>query len=188
MDSDLVKQLGPLGPLAGVWEGDKGADVAPSDDRGTEQNAFRERITFEPIGPVRNHEQMLYGLRYATIARRIGEADPFHEEVGYWLWNPGEQQVLRCFIVPRGVALIAGGTAEPTARTFTLSAESGSDTYGICSNRFLDKEFKTVRYELTVTVLDQNRFHYKEDTQLRMPGRPDLFHHTDENMLTRVTG
>jgi hypothetical protein len=32
------------------------------------------------------------------------------------------------------------------------------------------------------------RFHYKEDTQLRMPGRPDLFHHTDENTLSRVTG
>ena len=188
MNSELVRQLGPLAPLAGVWEGDKGADVAPSDDRGTERNAFRERITFEPISPVCNHEQVLYGLRYATVARRIGETDPFHEEVGYWLWDPGAQQVLRCFIVPRGVALIAGGTAEPTSTTFTLLAEAGSDTYGICSNRFLDKEFKTVRYELTVTVLDQNRFHYKEDTQLRMPGRPDLFHHTDENTLTRMTG
>ena len=188
MTSDLIKQLGPLAPLAGVWEGDKGADVAPSDDRGTERNAFRERITFEPMGPVRNHEQVLYGLRYATVARRIGEADPFHEEVGYWLWDPGERQVLRCFIVPRGVALIAGGTAEPTATTFTLLAEAGSDTYGICSNRFLDKEFKTVRYELTVTVLGQNRFHYKEDTQLCIPGQPDLFHHTDENTLTRMTG
>jgi len=188
MSSDLTKQLGPLAPLAGVWEGEKGADVAPSDDRGTERNAFRERITFELISPVHNHEQVLYGLRYSTVAWRIGEADPFHEEVGYWLWDPGEQQVLRCFIVPRGVALIAGGTAEPTATTFTLRAEAGAETYGICSNRFLDKEFKTVHYELTVTVLERNRLHYKEDTQLRMPGRPDLFHHTDENTLSRVTG
>ena len=76
----------------------------------------------------------------------------------------------------------------PAATTFTLLAEVGSDTYGICSNRFLDKEFKTVRYELTVTIYDKNRFHYKEDTQLRMPGRPDLFHHTDENTLMRVAG
>jgi hypothetical protein len=188
MNLDVVKQLGPLAVLAGVWEGDKGADVSPSDDRGTEQNQFRERITFDSIGPVRNHEQVLHGLRYSTVARRIREADPFHEEVGYWLWDPGERQVLRCFIVPRGVALIAGGTAEPTATTFTLVAEAGSGTYGICSNRFLDKEFKTVRYELTVTVLDKNRFHYKEDTQLRLPGRQDLFHHTDENTLTRVLG
>ena len=187
MDSDLVAQLGPLAALAGVWEGDKGADVAPSDDRGTEENKFHERITFEPIGQVRNHEQVLYGLRYATVARRIGEADPFHEEVGYWLWDAGERQVLRCFIVPRGVALIAGGTVEPKATTFSLVAEVGSDTYGICSNRFLAKGFKTVRYELTVAILDKDRFHYREDTQLQMPGRSDLFHHTDENTLTRVT-
>lgn len=187
MDSEVVKELGPLAVLAGVWEGEKGADEAPSDDRGTEQNKFRERITFDPIVPVRNHEQVLYGLRYATMAWRIGETDPFHEETGYWLWDPGERQVLRCFIVPRGVAVIAGGTVEPTDTQFTLTADAGSGTYGICSNRFLEKEFKTVRYELTVTVLDQNRFHYKEDTQLRMPNRQDLFHHTDENTLARVT-
>jgi len=186
MEATVMTQLGPLATLTGVWEGDKGADKAPSDDRGTEQNLFRERITFEPIPVVRNHEQALYGLRYATIAWRIGEVEPFHEEVGYWLWDPAEKQVLRCFIVPRGVALIAGGTAEATATSFTLVAEAGSGTYGICSNRFLDKEFKTVRYELTVNILDGNRFHYKEDTQLRMPGKVELFHHTDENTLIRV--
>jgi len=118
--------------------------VAPSDDRGTELNKFCERITFEPIGQVRNHEQVLYGLRYATVARPIGETNPFHEEVGYWLWDPAERQILRCFLVPRGVALIAGGTAEPTDTIFSLVAEAGSTTYGICSNRFLEKEFKTV--------------------------------------------
>lgn len=183
MDLDLIKQLGPLAALAGVWEGDKGADVAPSDDRGTEQNQFRERMTFEPMGPVRNHEQVLYGLRYATVARRIGEADPFHEEVGYWLWDPGERQVLRCFIVPRGVAR----RRQPPQRLRWWQRQDRIPM-GSAQIRFLDKEFKTVRYELTVTVLDQNRFHYKEDTQLRMPGRSDLFHHTDENTLTRVMG
>jgi hypothetical protein len=131
---------------------------------------------------------VLCGPRYATVAQRIGEREVLHEEVGYWLWDPSEGQVLRCFTVPREVALIAGGTAAPSATTFKLVAEVGSNTYGICSNRFFDKEFKTVRYELTVTILDQNRFHSKEDTQLRMPGRPDLFHHTDENTLTRVMG
>lgn len=94
--------------------------------------------------------------------------------MGFW-----EQQVLRCFIVPRG-------TAMTTATSFMLVAEAGSDTYGIYSNRFLDKEFKTVRYELTVTVLDAKRFHYKVRFATSYAGRPDLFHHTDENTLTRV--
>jgi hypothetical protein len=125
-------------------------------------------------------------LRYATTAWRIGDSAPFHEEVGYWLWDPKEKQVLRCFIVPRGVALIAGGTAEPAAKSFSLSASVGSDTYGICSNHFLDREFKTVRFDLTVTIHDEDTFSYEEDTQLRIKGQDQLFHHRDKNTLKRV--
>ncbi len=186
MSDDLLKYLGPLAALAGVWEGDKGADVAPSDDRGTEQNAYRERLTFEPFGPVNNHEQQLYGLRYATVAWRLSDGAPFHEETGYWLWDAAAKQVLRCFIVPRGVTVLAGGTVEPDATSFQISADAGSDTYGICSNKFLDREFKTVRYELTITVHGPDSFSYHEDTQLKMKGRSDLFHHTDTNRVTRV--
>jgi hypothetical protein len=188
MTDDLKRNLGPLGALAGVWEGAKGDDTAPSDDRGTEYNKFRERMTFEPIGPVCNHEQTLYGLRYATMAWRLGEDSPFHEEVGYWLWDAGARQILRCFIVPRGVTVIAGGTAEPDARKFELSAEGGSETYGICSNRFLDEEFKTVRYDLKITIHDDDSFSYEEDTQLRIKGQPELFHHIDKNTVRRVRG
>jgi len=186
MNPDSLKRLGPLAPLAGVWEGEKGDDIAPSDDRGTEQNKFRERLTLEPIAPVNNHEQALHGLRYATMAWRIGEQAPFHEEVGYWLWDPQEKQVLRCFIVPRGIAVLAGGTVEPTARSFTLAADVASATYGICSNQFLDREFKTVRYEVTVTIHSPDSFSYEEDTQIRLKGKEDIFHHRDTNTLRRV--
>jgi hypothetical protein len=180
-----LERLGPLAALAGVWEGDAGKDVAPSDDRGTEHNDYRERMVFEPLDPVENHEQVLHGLRYATTAWRIGESDPFHEELGYWLWDPAEKQVLRCFMIPRGVTVIAGGTAEADAKRFEIAAEVGSETYGICSNRFLDREFKTVRYELTLEC-DGETLSYSEDTQLRMPGRAEVFHHTDANTLKRV--
>jgi hypothetical protein len=186
MNHELLKYLGPLASLAGVWEGDKGADVAPADDRGTERNAFRERLTFEPFGPVKNHEQELYGLRYATVAWRLGEDVPFHEETGYWLWDAVAKQVLRCFIVPRGITVLAGGTVEPDATKFDISAAAGSDTYGICSNKFLDREFKTVRYERTITVHGRDSFSYKEDTQLKLKGRQELFHHTDANTVKRV--
>jgi len=186
MSNDLLKYLGPLASLAGVWEGDKGADVAPAGDRSTERNAFRERLTFEPFGPVNNHEQQLYGLRYSTVAWRLGEEAPFHEETGYWLWDASAKQVLRCFIVPRGVTVLAGGTVEPDATTFDISADAGSDTYGICSNKFLDREFKTVRYELSITVHDHESFSYREDTQLKMKGQPNIFHHTDANTVKRV--
>lgn len=188
MDDAITKYLGPLAALAGVWEGDTGDDVAPADDRGVETNRFRERIRFEPMGPVNNHEQELYGLRYSTVAWRLGEPNPFHEEAGYWLWDAHERQVLRCFIAPRGVAVIAGGTVEPDARAFRLVAERGSPTYGIGSNRFLDREFQTVRYELDVTVNGDGRFSYDEDTQMKLPGRAEIFHHRDRNTLRRVSG
>lgn len=89
-------------------------------------------------------------------------------------------------MVPRGVTVIAGGTVEPEAREFRLSAEAGSETYGICSNRFLDREFKTVRYELKVNVHGANSFSYEEDTQIKIKGQDELFHHIDKNTLKRL--
>lgn len=190
MGDEDIKHLGPLAALAGFWEGNEGVDVAPSPERALQERHYRERITFEPFGPVDNHEQILWGLRYATTAWPLGEGenedDPFHEEVGYWLWDPQERQVLRCFLVPRGVTVLAGGTVEPDAREFELVATVGSQTYGICSNEFLDREFKTVRYELKVTVHDDGRFSYEEDTQLQLKGQSALFHHTDRNTLKKV--
>jgi hypothetical protein len=135
---------------------------------------------------VNNHAQVLYGLRYSTTAWRLDAESPFHEELGYWLWDAAEKQVTRCFLVPRGVAVIAGGTVEPEAREFNLTADVGSETYGICSNKFLDREFKTVRYELKVTLHDANSFSYEEDTQINIKARGELFHHIDKNTLKRI--
>ncbi len=187
MSEELIANLGPLAPLAGIWEGNKGDDIAPDENpREIENNKYRERLVLEPFDPVDNHAQTLYGLRYSTTAWRLGKDKPFHEELGYWLWDPAEKQVLRCFIVPRGVAVIAGGTVEPDAREFKLAADAGSETYGICSSQFLDREFKTIRYDLKVTVHDENSFSYEEDTQLQIKGQSEPFHHTDKNTLKRV--
>ena len=189
--ADEIKGLGPLAALAGTWEGDKGVDVAPSDaegpqDRGTAKSVYRERIVFEPIGQVDNHAQVLYGLRYRTTAWRIGSDDSFHEEVGYWLWDAAAGQVMRCFIVPRGVSVIAGGSATVDGKRFELEANVGSATFGICSNPFLDREFRTVRYKLQVVVHDDGSWSYDEDTQMQLASGA-LFHHTDANRLRRVS-
>ena len=122
-------------------------------------------------------------LRSFSVARRGKPVMSVSQRVG---WDAAAKQVLRCFIVPRGVTVLAGGTVEPDATTFDISADAGSDTYGICSNKFLDREFKTVRYELTITVHGRDSFSYKEDTQLKLKGRQELFHHTDANTVKRV--
>jgi hypothetical protein len=183
---ELRKLLGPLAALVGIWEGDKGDDIAPSDDRGVENNKYRERLTLEHISPVQNHEQNLHVLRYSTRATRLGEENPFHEELGYWSWEPAQNEIMRCFLIPRGISVIAGGKSREDAREFTLKSTAGCGTFGICTNPFLDREFKIESYEVTIQVIDDNTFSYDQDTVIRMPGKKELFHHRDRNTLRKV--
>jgi len=185
MSEAIVQNLGPLTVLAGTWEGDQGVDVSRTHSQ-KKETKFRERAVFEPMGPVRNGPQELYGLRYSMTAWRLGEDDAFHEELGYWLWDGGNKQVLRCFMVPRGVLINAGGDAEAGSSSFHLSAEVGSETYGILSNKYLDASYKTMQYELDVTIHDDGSFSYREDTQLWIPVNEAIFHHTDQNRLTKI--
>lgn len=185
-EKEILANLGPLGALAGQWEGDEGVDESPAADRGPMTTRYRERAVFEVLGLVENHEQVLYGLRYSTTAWRLGEENPFHEELGYWLWDPAAGQVMRGFLVPRGVTVLAGGRAAAADRKLRMEATVGSATWGISSNPFLDVHFRTVRYELDVDLSVPDRFRYAEDTQLLMKGRSEVFHHRDSNTLKRV--
>lgn len=186
MSNPDIDNLGPLAAFAGTWEGSRGIDLAPDDDRvSVERNEFRERVVLEPIGLVENHEQQLYGLRYAKTAWRLGVDDSFHEEVGYWLWDAKASQVMLSFIVPRGVTVLAGGDVAADATRFSLAADVGSEVFGICSGPFLDREFKTVRYEIELSTQGET-FSYKQNTQLQIVGQSKLFDHTDDNTLTRV--
>lgn len=184
IDSDVVANLGPLALLSGSWEGEQGIDRSPA-VAGSVETPYREHANFVPVGPVVNGPQVLYGLRYTTVAWPLGEDDPFHEEVGYWLWDPAEGQVLRCFTVPRGVTILAGGVAEAASRRFTMAAERGSEVFGILSNPFLDRGFQTLRYEVQVETEGEGRFSYEEDTVMKLAGSDDLFHHTDRNVLSK---
>lgn len=187
MNEDVLKNLGPLRHLVGTWEGRTGDDTAPSDDRGTEKNKYRERMVLEPVNAVENHEQKLFGLRYFTQVYRIGETEPFHEEVGYWLWNAREKQVIKCVTVPRGVVLLAGGPSEPDSKGFKLKAELGSPTFGICSNPFLDVEFQTIRFELDVKINGDGSFSYDQNTAIKIKGQTKVFEHRDKNTLRKIS-
>lgn len=185
MSEEMINNLGPLAPLVGTWQGDQGVDVSRIKSKET-VTKYREKIIFEPLGPVNNGPQELYGLRYSMTAWRLGEENGFHEELGYWLWDEGQKQVLRCFMVPRGVLINAGGDAEVDSKSFHLEAEVGSETYGILSNKYLDKTYKTKKYVLDVILHDDGKFSYKEDTQLWIPINEAIFHHTDENILEKI--
>ena len=72
-------EWGPLARLAGIWEGDKGEDVAFGNVEGKIiTTPFREHVDFKPFGPVENGTQVLYGLDYRMAAWRGDEENPFH--------------------------------------------------------------------------------------------------------------
>ncbi|HWA75204.1 MAG TPA: heme-binding beta-barrel domain-containing protein [Polyangiaceae bacterium] len=177
---------GPLAALIGEWEGNEGLDVSFHNAKGAVgQTRYRERVTLEPFGPVANGSQCLYGLDYRMAAWRENEDSPFHTEIGYWLWDVDGGHVLRCFMVPRGTALIAGGTAAPNDTTFTLDAKVGSETYGILSNLYLAQKARTTKYTCTVSV-SPGVFSYDSCTTY-VHGTGGEISHTDRNTLRRVT-
>jgi hypothetical protein len=181
------EQWGPLAGLIGTWEGDQGLDVSFHNEKGkVAETPYREKTTFKPFGPVENGAQVLFGLDYRTAAWRVGEDNPFHTEVGYWMWDVSDLQVMRCFLVPRASAVIAGATVQADATTFKLEAELGSNVYGILSNKYLDTIARATRFDVTITV-NSDTFTYDETTVVEHQRTDSIIMHTDRNTLTRTS-
>jgi hypothetical protein len=115
-----------------------------------------------------------------------GEVETFHDQVGYWLWEPATNTVVLTLAIPRGQVLLAGGTAEPAATEFEVTAAVGSEVYGILSNPFLDQAFRTLSYRMQVRVHPDGTWSYEEVGVLQIPGRDEPFRHIDRNTLTRI--
>jgi hypothetical protein len=184
-DPDTLANLGPLRPMAGVWEGAQGSDQHPVVD-GTEANVFFEHYELHPIDRQTNGPQLFYGLRYHTQITKPGESETFHDQVGYWLWEPAALAVTFTLGIPRGQVLLASGPAEAEATEFELTATAGSEVNGILSNPFLNEAFHTLSYRIHVTIGADGTWSYEEEGVLQIPGRDDPFHHIDRNTLTRV--
>jgi hypothetical protein len=184
-DPDTLSNLGPLSPMAGIWEGTGGADRHPAAD-GVEANTFDEHIELQPIDRQTNGPQLFYGLRYHTHIVKPGEVETFHDQVGFWLWEPATNAVLLTLGIPRGQVLLAGGTAEPDATEFEVRAEVGTEIFGILSNPFLDQSFRTLSYRMKVTANPDGTWSYEEEGVLDIPDRDEPFPHTDRNTLTRI--
>jgi hypothetical protein len=185
VDPDTLANLGPLRPLAGVWESDTGDDEHPVAE-GTQHNRYVEHIELQPIDPQTNGPQLFYGLRYHTHIVKPGEVETFHDQVGYWLWEPVTNSVILMFAIPRAQVAMAGGTAKPDAVEFELYADRGSTSFGICSGPFLDRQFRTSQVRIRVRILPDGRWSYDEVTTLMIAGRTEPFLHRDRNTLSRI--
>lgn len=175
---------GPLAALIGEWEGHDGLDVSFNNEQSkVVETPYREKTSMKPFGPVANGPQTLYGLDYRTAAWRGDEDDPFHTEVGYWLWDAADSAVMRCFMVPRGSTILAGGTAQPDATEYQMTAECGSEVFGIMSNPFLARAARTSAYKVTITRHDDGSWSYDETTTIEHARSTDVVIHTDRNRM-----
>jgi hypothetical protein len=185
VDADTLANLGPLRRLAGIWEGHRGVDINPKAD-GPEQREFYERIEMQPIDPQANGPQLFYGLRYHIHINTREEDTTFHDQVGYWLWEPATGLILQTLAIPRGQIAIAAGHADADAKRLTVKAERGQTEYGICSTTFLDLAFRTDSYSLDVEFHDDGSWSYVSDTTLVVHGSDTPFLHRDTNRLTKI--
>ena len=183
-DVDTLGNLGPLAGMAGIWRG-TGVDLHPAAE-GPEQQTFIERYELQPIDPQTNGPQLLYGLRYHTRIVKPDSVETFHEQVGYWLWEPATGSVILTLSIPRAQVAMAVGRAAASARAFRVEAVHGSATNGIVSNPFLERAFKTTRFTMDVTIHPDGTWSYEQDTVMEVAGLAVPFHHTDRNALTKI--
>ena len=183
------RKLGPLTPLVGEWEGDVGIDLSFHNlDDETSETGYFEHASFKPVPIVTNGQQNMHGLNYSMTAWRHGEEamDPFHDETGYLLWDQTNGQVMRCFAVPRGLAILAGSDAGPRDRTLNFVATPGAADYGLCQNKYLMERARVLSFESVFTLDDEVTFSYTSDLFLKLAETGTEMHHTDRNTLHRV--
>jgi hypothetical protein len=110
----------------------------------------------------------------------------FHDQVGYWLWEPATGLVLQSLTIPRGQAVLAAGRATPADDRLVLSAERGRTDNGIVSTEFLEYAFRTDAYRIEVTFDPDGSWSYVLETSLAVRGQEGLFNHRDTNRMVKV--
>ena len=181
IDVDTLANLGPLRGMAGIWEGIRGLDVKPKAE-GPKKQAYVERIELQPIDPQTNGPQLFYGLRYHTHIVKPEQVKTYHEQVGYWLWEPAAGSLIHTLTIPRGQIVMATGKASADARQFELVATRDA----ILSNPFLEYAFNTVEFRIKVSIDADGTWSYDEDTVMVIRGQAEPFHHTDRNTLSKL--
>ena len=189
-EDDMANEWGPLEALIGEWEGGEGGlDSSFSHARG---GVVGHAVPGEGLvqavrtGRQRQPAPLRGRLQDGHVAGE--EENPFHTEVGYWLWDGATGEIVRAFAVPRGIAVLAGGTASPDATSFSLRAAVGDARYAIGENTYLRptpvrSALEVHRHPARDGLLDLRRGddHAADDRCSRY-----LLPHTDHNNLHKV--
>ncbi|HWG41254.1 MAG TPA: FABP family protein [Gemmataceae bacterium] len=182
------RKLGPLTPFVGEWEGDVGVDLSyHNKDNWTTETTYFEKAWFKPIPVQENGRQVLWGLHYGMTAWRHGEEamDPFHDEVGFLLWDKDHGEVMRNVVFGRGIAILAGSSAKPHDKVLRFDAKPGVAHYGVLQNKYLLERAEIRDFKSTFTISD-GALSYTSDLLLKLAATGTEMHHTDRNTLQLV--
>lgn len=183
------QKLGPLTPLVGHWEGNEGIDLSyHNNDDETGQTGYFEKAWFKPIPVQQNGRQFLEGLTYQMTAWRHGEEamDPFHDEVGYLLWDKKRGIVMRAVTFGRGISVLAGSAAGARDKEIHFNASPGSADWGILQNPYLLERAEIKDFKSSFKFNGDGSFSYTSDLLLKLAATGEEMHHTDENTLRKV--
>ena len=134
-------------------------DVNPKAE-GPERRIFREHIRMDPIDPQANGPQLFMVCVTTSTSTRRREDITFHDQVGYWLWEPATGLIMQSVTSPRGQVLLAAGHAKPDDKRISVTAKRGGMRYEICSTEFLDEAFRTESYRCDITFNDDGSWTY----------------------------
>ena len=175
---------GPLATLIGTWRGDRGMDVAP-DSAGAVKNPYFETLVFDPIGKVTNaSDQVLVGVRYHQCVSLQSTGHPFHDQVGYWLWDASTATIVQSLLIPRAVGLLAAGrwSARPGPVVLEVASAADDAGWGIVQSPFMRDNARTVGFRHRIAV-DGATLTYEQTTIVEIYGK--RCEHTDTNVLAR---
>lgn len=175
---------GPLTCLIGNWQGENGLDVSPEP---TEEahNPYFETLVFEPAGDVDNADsQELVSLRYIQVVTRKRDNKIFHNETGFMIWDAESRQLMQTLSIPRGLALVAGGSVEQQGAStiFQVNASLGDQQWPISQSPFLTTQARTRSFSHRLEVAGST-LKYEETMIIDIYGKQ--FTHTDTNELKR---
>jgi len=177
---------GPLAVLIGTWTGDKGMDIAPDPDEGTEENPYYETISFEGVGYAKNaEEQLLVAVRYLQVVRRKSDDQVFHDQTGYWMWDKKEDVIMHSLSIPRAVCVLSRGKATHQDGITVLDIKSDGDdgAFGVVQSSFMNEKAKTLSFAAKFTV-SKDELQYAQTTMVDIYN--NVFEHTDTNVLSKA--
>ncbi len=114
------------------------------------------------------------------------EDTSFHDQIGYWLYEPATGLIVQTLAIPRAQTALAAGRASPDGSKISVRADRGTPGYGIASTEFLEWAFRTDSYELQIAFEPDGGWSYVSTTMLQVRGRAAPFRHVDRNILAKV--